>query len=180
MFDPDDPRFVSEWDYYAAERERDVEEFHAHMRGDSLAEPNAPNVRLGVGWREEVEICGRTAAIALMSFRERGFDDTKYTFVAEWKSFIFEGKLSPACNEVEDGYPFLRFDIYETHSGGKAFIQDQIDDRGIADELLGTGETESASEIVKSLISALVYDLERESQVWNDSSSSIDDGYKYA
>lgn len=161
MFGPDDSRYVSEWDYYAAERERDIAEFYA-MDNDFM---DFQEIREGKSYRETMVISGRTADIALIPYKDVS-SNTSYVFVLGWRDLIFQGDLRP--KDLGDEYfPCLEFSLLEQGKEGKVLIAEEIET--IDDLRMYTDldiSTQTASEIIFSFFSKMVYDLERGSQVW--------------
>jgi len=178
MFDPDNPRYVSEWDYSEAEREKDIREFHEASALDPYElelsiddigdlddydEDRELFTKLHeieeYSWIEETVVQGRTVPISVAKLkREAATQDTAYAVAVNYKStrldFILQQRLSDGIMIFASESP-RHFDLIDTD------IDELLSGQIKPDWLRGLDTPDQAARFTAYVLPALILSLER-------------------
>jgi len=178
MFDPDNPRYVSEWDYFEAERAKDIQEFHEASALDPYElelsiddigdlhdhdEDRALFTKLReiekYNWTEEIVVQGRTVPVAVAKLKRTGTtQDTAYAVAVNYKStrldFILQQTLSDGIVIFASESP-KRFDLIDTD------IDELLSGQAKPDWLKGLDTPDQAARFTAYVLPAIILSLER-------------------
>lgn len=174
MIDRSDPdRYVSEWDYFKAERDRDFADFDFFVKDErALIDDLAADERhMGTEYRDLVTIGDSLSLVSVAPYRDSVHGAKNYRFTVAWKRVVFDGYLRPE----HDGsvQPFLEMTIASKYEHEKLVMEtlpyDELDDayEHMIKQFGPTGNVRDATNFIVEFLQALTYDLEREFKVWS-------------
>ena len=169
--DDENPRYVSEWDYDKAERDRDFADFFVDAEGEPFDELTLLEQDIGAEYRDVVTISDSLSLVSVAPYRDKVHSAKNYRFTVAWKDITFDGHLRPE----HDGsvQPFFEMLIVSKHKQEKLVMEtlpyDELDDTyGHMIERFGpTGNIQAAVSFIVGFLQELTYDIEREFQAWS-------------
>lgn len=179
MFGPDNPRYVSEWDYFEAERERDIREFHDDG-GLNPYERELAQADIWVGdepdedlelfdtlhrlkqfnWTDQMLIEGRTATISVAKVKDNSAAERQaYAAAIEYKSTRLYLVLEESSVYEVVGVYVAPAKAFEYIEGDFEELFDEDTKQHLSAGIYSPTE---AGEFVKRILPGLIFRLERE------------------
>jgi hypothetical protein len=154
MIDNDSPRYITEWDYDAAQRDQDfTDAFEESLQEYLTCEP------LGSEERIEVVADGVTTRLSTVAYRN-GLGDIGYVFEIVRKDLVLAGKIHPGY-ETDEVWPFFTYEILNGSHGDTLETVSFPDLKNIPEQTAMLNGREYANQVILQIFSTIVGKLER-------------------